>query len=120
MVRLIEGRYASLYDPTRTYVLGQRVKEPARPKHGGGFYSYPSREQATVYLTECLQALPFHPEVATPALALLECEVSGHLISYGDKIASTVLRPLRVLEIREVPQEVPSEESVEEQAERAT
>ena len=30
VVRFIDGRYCSLYDPTQEYVLGQRLKEPAK------------------------------------------------------------------------------------------
>lgn len=34
VVRVIDGRYFSLYNPEQEYVLGQRHKEPAKPKHG--------------------------------------------------------------------------------------
>jgi hypothetical protein len=102
VVRLIDGRYFSLYDPTVEYILGERVKQPAKPGHKGGFFSYPTIEHGESYLANCVRMLPFHSEVETPALALLECEIGGRIIHYGHKMASTYLRPLRVLEIRGV------------------
>lgn len=102
VVREIDGRYFSLYDPTQEYVLGQRLKEPAKPKHGGGFYSYPTLEMGTEYLADCVVSIPFHREVATTHLALLEVEIGGKIIDYGHKLASTYLCPLRVLEVRAV------------------
>lgn len=100
VVRYIEGRYFSLYDPEQEYILGQRVKQPAKPKHGGGFFSYPTIEMGTSYLVHCAERVPFHREVATAEVALLECEIGGRIINYGHKMASTYLRPLRVLEVR--------------------
>lgn len=103
VVRLIDGRYYSLYNPEQEYILGQRVKEPAKSGHRGGFFSYPTTELATQYLERCMKHLPYHADVATPELALLECEVGGKIIDYGGhKMASTYLRPLRVIEVRAV------------------
>jgi hypothetical protein len=102
VVRLINGRYFSLYDPTQEYILGQRVKEPAKPKHGGGFYSYPTFDKGTEFLVDCVTAIPFHREVETSHLALLECEIGGRIIDYGHKLCSTYLCPIRVLEVREI------------------
>lgn len=102
VVRLINERYYSLYDPTVEYVLGERMKEPAKPKHGGGFYSYPTLEMGTTYLEDCIESIPFHGEIETPQLALLSVEIGGKLINYGHKMCSTYLRPLEVLEIRDL------------------
>lgn len=102
VVRLIGGRYFSLYDPTVEYILGERVKQAAKPGHNGGFFSYPTTEHGQNYLTSCARMVPFHPEVETPALALLECEIGGRIINYGHKMASTYLCPMRVLEVRAV------------------
>lgn len=102
VVRVIDGRYFSLYQPDVEYVIGQRMKQPAKPKHGGGFYSYPSQEMGAEFLTNCVERLPFHREVVTPMLALLECEIGGRIIDYGHKFASTYLCPVRVLETRAV------------------
>lgn len=100
VVRLIDGRYFSLYNPEQEYILGQRVKQPAKPGHSGGFFSYPTVENGHDYLASCMRGIPFHLEVFTPALALLECEIGGRIINYGHKMASTYLCPLRVLEVR--------------------
>lgn len=105
VVRLIDGRYFSLYDPTQEYILSQWVKEPAKPKHGGGFYSYPTLDMGTKFLADCVADIPFHREVSTLHLALLECEIGGRIIDYGHKLCSTYLCPVRVLEVREIQQE---------------
>ncbi len=102
VVRLIDGHYCSLYDPTQEYILGEQVKQPAKPHHCGGFFSYPTLEMGTEYLTGCVQGIPFHSDLPTPQLALLECKIGGRIINYGHKLASTYLRPLRVLEVRDV------------------
>lgn len=100
VVRVIGGRYYSLYKPDVEYVLGQRVKQPAMPGHQSGFFSYPTNEEGLKYLESCVRSLPFHDDVETPELALLECEIGGRIIHYGHKMASTYLCPIRVLEIR--------------------
>jgi hypothetical protein len=102
VVRVIDGRYFSLYDPSVEYVIGERLKQPAKPKHGGGFYSFPTLEMGTEFLTTCTDFLPFHSDVVTPQVALLECEIGGRIINYGHKMASTYLCPIRVLEVRAV------------------
>lgn len=102
VVREIGGRYYSLYDPTVEYVLGERMKQPAKPKHGGGFYSFPTLEMGTTFLATCANCIPFHADVATAQVALLECEIGGRIIHYGHKMASTYLCPMRVLDIRSV------------------
>src|SRR5437660_3732858 len=77
VVRLINDRYYSLYDPAVEYILGKRMKQPAKPHHGGGWFSYPTLEKGTEFLAACVKSIPFHAEVATPMLALLECEIGG-------------------------------------------
>jgi hypothetical protein len=54
------------------------------------------------YLASCLVSMPFHEEVVTPQLALLEVEAWGKSIDYGHKWCSTYLLPLRVLEVRDL------------------
>lgn len=103
VVRVIDGNFYSLYDPTQEYILGERLKQAARPGHRGGYFSHLSLEQGQAYLASCARAMPFHREVATPHLALLECEIGGKIINYGHKMASTYLCPIRVIEVRIVP-----------------
>lgn len=100
VVRLIDDRYFSLYNPEQEYILGERVKQAAKPGHAGGFFSYPTQEDGETYLANCMRSMPFHDEVETPALALVECEIGGRIINYGHKMASTYLCPVRVLEMR--------------------
>lgn len=100
VVRLIDGRYYSLYDPSVEYVIGQRMRQAAKPGHAGGYFSYPTQETGEEYLAGCARSMPFHEDVATPALALVECEIGGRIINYGHKMASTYLCPVRVLEVR--------------------
>jgi hypothetical protein len=101
VVRLIDGRYYSLYKPEIEYVLGQQMKEAAKPKHGGGFYSYPTLQEGTDFLERCVKCIPFGE--ASPEIALLECEAGGRVVAYSNgKMASTYLRPVRVLEIRRI------------------
>jgi hypothetical protein len=102
VVRWIAKRYYSLYDPTVEYVPGKRMKQPAKPKHGGGWFSYPTLEKGTSFLASCAQVMPYHVEVETKMLALLECEIGGRIIDYGHKFASTYLCPMHVLEVRPV------------------
>lgn len=102
VVRLIDGRYYSLYDPEVEYHLGEKMKQPAKKNHRGGFFSYPTKKQGEDYLTHCLTSMPFHEEVVTPQLALIECEAWGKAIDYGHKWCSTYLLPLRVLEVRDL------------------
>lgn len=100
VVRLIDGRYYSLYDPNVEYKLGERMKQPAKKNHSGGYFSYQTREQGEQYFVSCLQSIPFHEEVATPQLAFLEVEIWGKCIDYGWKMCSTYLKPMKVLEVR--------------------
>ena len=102
VVRVIDGRYYSLYNPDQEYVLGQHLKEPAKSRHRAGFYSYPTVEAGTEYLADCVVSIPFYRDVVTPQLALLEVEIGGKTINYGHKLASTYLLPVRVLEVRDV------------------
>ena len=102
VVRFIEGRYYSLYDPEVEYALGERVKQPAKPNHGGGFYSLPTMEMGVEFLQSCARSLPFHRDVVTMQVSLVECEIGGRIISYGHKMSSTYLCPMRVIEIRDI------------------
>lgn len=54
VVRLINERYFSLYDPDVEYILGERLKEPAKKNHRGGFFSYPTLEKGMEYLANCV------------------------------------------------------------------
>lgn len=101
VVRLINGKYFSLYQPTQEYIIGERVKQRAKPGHAGGFFTFPTSEMGVKNLEIWTRCLPFHDEIETPELALMEVEIGGRIINYGHKLASTYLCPVRVLEIRQ-------------------
>jgi hypothetical protein len=102
VVRFIDGRYFSLYDPDVEYVLGERLKQRAKPNHGGGFYSLPTIEIGTEFLASCTRFIPFSREIITTQVALIECEIGGRIINYGHKMSATYLCPIKVIEIRDV------------------
>lgn len=102
VVRYISGRYYSLYQPDVEYVIGKRMEQPAKKGHQGGFFSWPTLEKGMSYLEGCLRSMPFHEEIETPKLALLEVTISGKIIDYGHKLCATYLCPNRVLEVRDV------------------
>jgi hypothetical protein len=90
VVEVREGQYYSLYKYDEEYVLGQEKKQAAKPGHKGGYFSYPDVERAEKFANrqgwkQC-------------ELVLLECEIRGRIIRYGDrKWASTYLKPIREL-----------------------
>jgi hypothetical protein len=97
IVRVVDGRYYSVFKPDEEYILGQLKKEPAKRRHGGGYYSYPTQAKLLemfhdhrLFDYSCYK----HPMT----LALIDCEISGRIIEYNNgKWASTFLRPLSVL-----------------------
>lgn len=96
LVALDGDRFVSLYDGHTEYALGRRNVEAARPGHHGGFYSYPD-PHVVMHLWQ-------EHDLVNPArhfdrLALLECEISGTIIDYGEKLASTYLRPLQIMQV---------------------
>lgn len=105
VVRYIEDRYYSLYDPSVEYVFGERMQQRAKPNHGGGFYSLPTLEMGTEFLESCTRYVPFSREVVTTQIALIECEIGGRIINYGHKMSATYLCPIRVIEIRDIEKE---------------
>jgi hypothetical protein len=97
IVRVIDGRYYSIYKPDEEYELGKMKVQQAKPKHRGGYFSYPDAELIMrVFEEKHLFSYRYYTEPMT--VALLECEIGGRMIEYNNgKWASTYLRPLRVL-----------------------
>ncbi len=94
IVRVVEGRYYSVYQPDEEYLLGQRKCQPARPGHAGGYFSYPEvRRMVSLFLRQKL--FPSHLTQEPFEAAVLEVEISGRVIRYNRKLASTYLRPVR-------------------------
>lgn len=99
LVELVDGhRLFSVYDGQTEYLLGKRLVEKAVSNHGGGYYSYPdiagvrSRfDDGSLFPSRCYRE--------SMALALIECEISGTILEYENgKMASTYLKPLRIVE----------------------
>lgn len=94
LVKVVNGKYYSVFDGETEYVMGKRLTEKAVSDHGGGYYSYPSQERVmarfdngTLFPRRCYQE--------SMTLALIECEISGTMINYDGKYASTYLRPVK-------------------------
>lgn len=98
IVRVVEGRYYSVYKADEEYMLGKLKTQAAKKHHGGGYYSYPTQDKI---LEMFHSKMLFRRSVYTEPmqLALIECEVSGTIIHYSKgKWSSTYLRPLKVLQ----------------------
>lgn len=96
-----DSRLISLYDGVATeYVIGKTYRQAAKPRHQGGYYSFPTPEHAKaldhrVIMEDGRGEYP----TDSPTLALLEVSIGGRIIEYsGSKIASTSLKPIRILE----------------------
>lgn len=108
-----DGTLHSVYDEATEYTIGKRLAERALDGHGGGYYSYLSADGVKQALADG-SLWPGHIDLRGRTLALIECEISGTIIEYGywnwdddsdeygeyvmRKLASTYLRPLRVVE----------------------
>jgi hypothetical protein len=98
VVRYAGGEMASLYDPSVKYVLGERNTQAVKPGQRGGFYAYPTAEQA-YNLIRSNDIVDIHRSIGD-SVAVIEVELSGRRIYYnqGFKIAATHIRPLRILD----------------------
>lgn len=93
-----DNRLWSVYDDETEYIQGKRLAERAIEDHHGGYYSYPESAQVlrlfhdgTLFPERCYQTVM--------DLALIECEISGTILEYENgKLASTYLRPVRILQ----------------------
>jgi hypothetical protein len=96
IVQVIDGRYYSVYKPDVEYVLNKRLAEKAVENHGGGYYSYPSLETLIKLFQD---KTLFHSRYYKHEmeLAIIECEISGTIITTYDngKCSSTYLKPVR-------------------------
>lgn len=79
------------------YVMGRRLAKRAVSEHGGGYYSYPSPDGVEARFNDG-SLFPHRCYDEPMELALIECEISGTVLEYGNgKMASTYLRPVKVL-----------------------
>lgn len=101
LVKIVEGRFVSLYDQNTVYELNKRLADKAQSDHEGGYYAYPTIEglkrswgDKSLVPKECYEDVE--------KLALLEVELGGRTIEYGRKIAATYIKPLRLIETIEI------------------
>lgn len=103
LVRVVDGRYYSIYKPDEEYILGEMKSQRALPGHRGGYFSYPDAETIVdQFMNGSL--LVGKSTLKRCEVALLECEIGGRIITYKhplekgyEKWASTYLRPVTVL-----------------------
>lgn len=99
-----DGIMRSVYDGETVYELGKRLAERAIADHRGGYYSYPTEYGLRMAFHQ-YDLWPDHCYDRAMRLALLEVEIGGTIVEYGQdpeyrpiKFASTYLRPVRVIE----------------------
>lgn len=94
-----DGRLVNLRDGQTEYILGKRLAERAISEHRGGYYSYPDLDSIwELFTSRKMFGKTSSVYTRDMTLALLRCEISGHIEYYGNgKWASTYIRPLEVL-----------------------
>lgn len=91
-VALIDGRMWSIYNQDTEYVIGQTLAEQPRRDHGGGYYAYPTLEQA------CQADVPEDSANQWEDRVVIRCRAEGSYCRYhGGKIAFSRLTPLEVV-----------------------
>lgn len=90
-VALVDGELRSIFSG-ETYKLGIRRAQKAADDHEGGYYWYPTLDQA-------LQAeVPDESVFRDVPRVIVECEVQGQPLYYGNgKRASTYIKPMAVV-----------------------
>lgn len=97
IVEIVDGKYYSVYDEKTEYTIGKRLVKKAVSQHGGGYYSYPTQDGVMARFQEH-RLFPERCYAEEMTLALIECEISGTILNYDGKYASTYLKPIRVIE----------------------
>lgn len=108
VVALEGDRMLSLYDGRTLYQIGTRLTKAVAEdagiddwgeiKHDGGYYSHPTPE-AVLKLLAGGNLVPKSCLEGVDTVALLECEASGRIARFPNgKIASTYIKPIRVLD----------------------
>jgi len=90
-VAVVDDEYRSIYDGS-LYEIGERRNGKAYPDHCGGYYCYRTAEEAAS------ADVPRESVHRDAPWAILECEVGGKCIKYGnDKLAYSWIQPIRVI-----------------------
>ena len=109
VIAVIDGRYYSLVKKGRVeYIVGQPMRQLAKPNHGGGFYVHAAKN--VMHIVDRFKAHDlFSPIDINSEYGVLECEVEppfvyydrdGNTITNGDtanigKISASYLLPVR-------------------------
>jgi len=101
-VRVVDGKYYSLYDSVTEYYVGDTMKQQAKPNHGGGYYSYADVQDAIDLGDDYMKS---GRDNKAEEVAVLKVEIWGHREHYYEKTASTYLKVLEVVDTAQVEQE---------------
>jgi hypothetical protein len=94
IVKVVNGKYYSVYDSRTEYILEKHLARKTVGWHDGGYYSYPTVEGVEERFGN--RTLFESRYFANPmTLVLIECEISGRTIDCNGKLVSTYLRPIR-------------------------
>ncbi len=85
------GQFVSLYDGTTVYHIGKRLAQQVQANHAGGYYAYPTPAEARRLFDTALGH-------SADRAAILQVELAGRTVHYGDKIAATYIKPVAVVE----------------------
>lgn len=90
-VALVGERLLSIFDGSTEYVPGLELREPARQKHGGGFYVYRSPKEAL------RAAVPKESELYDSPRVILSVKAEGQYCVYENgKLAFSRITPIKV------------------------
>jgi hypothetical protein len=99
LVAVVDGRYLSIFDGRTEYRLGESLREPARPDHGGGFYCHADLD--AIVNGPPRRLFPPDSALADAPKAILRVRVGGRKLCYdGGKVAFSEMTPVAVIEIR--------------------
>lgn len=90
-VAVVNGRYLSIYDGQTEYALGQELRQTAHQGHGGGYYVYPTAQEAA------LADVPDDSAYRHAEWIVLAVECAGSYCRYSNgKLAFSRLTPVAV------------------------
>ena len=89
-----DGRFVSIYDGETEYRLGETLVQRVRRGHGGGYYVYPTAQQARN------ADFPASARMINAPKALLRMRAKGQYTRYDNgKMAFSQVTPLEVVEV---------------------
>lgn len=94
-VALVDNKYLSIYDGKTEYIIGKEMTQAARANHCGGFYTYPTIEDAK----NC--NVPNNSALLNEKRVVLKLSATGQSVYYGNgKTAYTKVIPIECVEIK--------------------